>query len=202
MVGEENFEEELQDIVLSIAPNTPPSDALFSWKYRFPIFLAVSIGMFNQLSGINAILYYINDIFRFAGFSKVSGDLQAVAIGGTNLLFTMIAMSVIDKIGRKTLLLVGSVGTAICLGGGRLHLFHAAASKPARLAPGKLHSLLRVFPRRGNLGLHRRSLSQPGPRERPELGQFSHWFMNGVISLIFPLVAHSSVPTPSSFSPS
>ena len=60
---------------------------------RLPIFLAISIGMFNQLSGINAILYYLNDIFAKAGFSKVSGDLQAVAIGATNLLFTMIAMS-------------------------------------------------------------------------------------------------------------
>ena len=88
-----------------------------TWKYRLPIFLAVSIGMFNQLSGINAILYYMNDIFIQAGFSKVSGDLQAVAIGGTNLLFTMIAMSVIDRIGRKTLLLIGSVGTALSLGG-------------------------------------------------------------------------------------
>src|SRR5208282_4290882 len=93
------------------------SDALFVRKYLFPIFLAVSIGMFNQLSGINAILYYLNDIFAFAGFSKVSGDLQSVAIGGTNLLFTMIAMTVIDRIGRKTLLLVGSVGTAACLAG-------------------------------------------------------------------------------------
>ena len=73
--------------------------------------------MFNQLSGINAILYYLNDIFNHAGFSKVSGNLQAVAIGATNLLFTMIAMSVIDKLGRKTLLLVGSVGTAFCLAG-------------------------------------------------------------------------------------
>jgi MFS family permease len=73
--------------------------------------------MFNQLSGINAILYYLNDIFAFAGFNKVSSDLQAVAIGGTNLLFTMLAMSVIDRIGRKTLLLVGSVGTALCLAG-------------------------------------------------------------------------------------
>ena len=73
--------------------------------------------MFNQFSGINAILYYLNDIFAKAGFSKVSGDLQAVAIGVTNLLFTMLAMSVIDKVGRKTLLLIGSVGTAVCLAG-------------------------------------------------------------------------------------
>jgi len=73
--------------------------------------------MFNQLSGINAILYYLNDIFAYAGFNKVSSDLQAVAIGGTNLIFTMLAMSVIDRIGRKTLLLIGSIGTAACLGG-------------------------------------------------------------------------------------
>ena len=59
----------------------------------------------------------MNDIFAHAGFSKVSGNLQAVAIGATNLLFTMIAMSVIDRLGRKTLLLVGSVGTAGCLTG-------------------------------------------------------------------------------------
>ena len=83
--------------------------------------------MFNQLSGINAILYYLNDIFAHAGFSKVSGNLQAVAIGATNLLFTMIAMSVIDRIGRKTLLLVGSVGTAACLAGVAAIFFTGAA---------------------------------------------------------------------------
>src|SRR5258708_38404783 len=79
--------------------------------------------MFNQLSGINAILYYLNDIFADAGFNKVSADLQAVAIGGTNLLFTTLAMSVIDRIGRKTLLLIGSLGTAACLGGGAAIFF-------------------------------------------------------------------------------
>src|SRR5271169_4064595 len=101
----ENCERELQEIVASIdLEHTHGHDSLFSWKYRFPIFLAVTIAMFNQLSGINAILYYLNDIFERAGFSKVSGDLQAVAIGATNLLFTMLAMSLIDRIGRKTLL--------------------------------------------------------------------------------------------------
>jgi len=115
LTGEENYEQELQEIIASIDADHMADDSLFSWKYRLPIFLAVSIGMFNQLSGINAILYYLNDIFAFAGFNKVSSDLQAVAIGGTNLIFTMLAMSVIDRIGRKTLLLIGSVGTAACL---------------------------------------------------------------------------------------
>ena len=76
-----------------------------------------TIGFFNQMSGINAILYYLNDIFKSAGFDKVSSDLQAVAIGATNLLFTIIAMSVIDRLGRKKLLLTGAAGTAACLAG-------------------------------------------------------------------------------------
>ncbi len=104
LTGEKTYEQELQDIVASIdAEHGHADEPLFQRKYRFPIFLAVSIGMFNQLSGINAILYYLNDIFAKAGFSKVSSDLQSVAIGATNLLFTMIAMSVIDKLGRKKL---------------------------------------------------------------------------------------------------
>ena len=85
MIGEKNFEQELQEIVSSIdVERKQAAEKLFSRRYLFPIFLAVSIAMFNQLSGINAILYYLNDIFIHAGFSKISGNLQAVAIGGTN----------------------------------------------------------------------------------------------------------------------
>ena len=118
LIGEQNYEQRLREIVDSIAEaKSAGKEALFQKRYALPIFLAISIAAFNQLSGINAILYYLNDIFERAGFGKVSGDLQAVAIGATNLLFTIIAMSVIDKLGRKTLLLIGSVGTAACLAG-------------------------------------------------------------------------------------
>lgn len=89
LIGEENVEAELQDIVTSVdVEHGHGKEPLFLPKYRIPIFLAVSIAMFNQLSGINAILYYLNDIFSRAGFSKVSGDLQAVLIGFTNIIFT------------------------------------------------------------------------------------------------------------------
>src|ERR1700676_1202932 len=94
MTGEENYEEELQDIIVSIDAEHVANDPLFSWKYRLPIFLAVSIGMFNQLSGINAILYYLNDIFAHAGYSRISGNLQAVAIGATNLMGVTLAILV------------------------------------------------------------------------------------------------------------
>ena len=83
----------------------------------FPVFLAIALGMFNQLSGINAILYYLNDIFERAGFGRDTSGFQAVIIGFTNLLFTIVAMSVIDKLGRKKLLLIGAVGTCACLAG-------------------------------------------------------------------------------------
>jgi sugar porter (SP) family MFS transporter len=192
MTGEENYEQELQNIIASIDAEHSASDSLFSWKYRLPIFLAVTIGMFNQLSGINAILYYLNDIFAFAGFSKVSSDLQAVAIGGTNLVFTMLAMSVIDKLGRKTLLLVGSVGTAACLGG------------VASIFLAQRHQNLLVWFLMGFIAFFAFSqgaviwvyLSEVFPNRvraaGQSLGSFSHWFMNALISGVFPLLAQKS----------
>jgi len=193
MTGDENYEHDLQDIVASISiEHKQAAEKLFTRKYAFPIFLAVSIGMFNQLSGINAILYYLNDIFGYAGFSKVSGNLQAVAIGATNLLFTLIAMSVIDRIGRKKLLLIGSVGTAACLAGVAAIFF-----------TGRNENLL-VWLLIGYIAFFAFSqgaviwvyLSEVFPNtvraKGQSLGSFSHWFMNAAISGIFPLMAASS----------
>src|SRR6266571_3549442 len=117
-IGEENVAAELDDMAATLElEHKYGQEHLFAAKNRLPVFLAVSVAMFNQLSGINAILYYLNQIFAQAGFNKVSSDLQAVAIGATNLIFTMIAMTLIDRIGRKKLLLIGAVGTATCLAG-------------------------------------------------------------------------------------
>ncbi len=114
--GEANVEDELNDIIASIHLDRQAKDEpLFSRKYRLPIFLAVSIGMFSQLSGINAILYYLNDIFAAAGFNSLSSGLQAVYVGLANLIATLIAMTVIDKLGRRTLLITGGIGMVICL---------------------------------------------------------------------------------------
>src|SRR6202045_3766372 len=112
-MGEKYAEGEGGEIVESIhLDRLQTEEPLFAWKYRLPIFLAITIGMFNQLTGINAILYYLNDIFFAAGFSRVSGNVQAVIVGAMNLAATFIGMALIDRLGRKTLLLVGSVGMA------------------------------------------------------------------------------------------
>jgi len=191
-IGEENYEQELQDIVVSIDAEHHANDKLFSWKYRFPIFLAVSIGFFNQLAGINAILYYLNQIFAQAGFSKVSSDLQAVAIGATNLIFTMLAMTVIDRVGRKVLLLIGSVGTAACLAG------------VAAIFLTKQHQAMLVWLLVGYIAFFAFSqgaviwvfIGEVFPNrvraQGQSLGSFAHWLMNGIISLGFPFVAEKS----------
>jgi MFS transporter, SP family, arabinose:H+ symporter len=192
LIGEENYEQELQEIVASIDADHVKDDAFFSSKYRLPIFLAITIGMFNQLSGINAILYYLNDIFARAGFNKVSADLQAVAIGATNLVFTMLAMSLIDKVGRKKLLLIGAVGTAICLAG------------VAAIFLTKQHEELLVWLLVGYIAFFAFSqgaviwvyIGEVFPNrvraKGQSLGSFSHWMMNGIISLTFPVMAARS----------
>jgi MFS transporter, SP family, arabinose:H+ symporter len=192
MIGEEHYERQLNEIARSIDTEHVTNDSLFSWKYRFPIFLAVSIGMFNQLSGINAILYYLNDIFAYAGFSKVSGDLQAVVIGATNLIFTMIAMSVIDRIGRKTLLLIGSVGTAACLAGvAAIFLTHSHQNLLVWLLTGYIAFF--AFSQGAVIWVFISEVFPNRVRAKGQsLGSFSHWFMNALISGIFPLVAASS----------
>jgi sugar porter (SP) family MFS transporter len=196
-IGEENVETELQDIVKSIdVEHGHGSEPLFSAKYRFPIFLAISIGMFNQLSGINAILYYLNDIFARAGFSRVSGDLQSVLVGFANLIATMLAMSIIDRVGRKTLLLLGSIGCTLCLAGvAAVFLTSTHENLLVWLLIGFIASfgfsqgaviwvfISEVFPNRV------RAKGQ-------SLGSFTHWFMNAIISLVYPSIAAKSKGAP------
>jgi len=199
-IGEENVEGELHDIVASIdADHGHADEPLFQRKYRLPIFLAVSIGMFNQLSGINAILYYLNDIFAKAGFSKVSGDLQAVAIGATNLLFTMIAMSVIDKLGRKTLLLVGAVGTAICLAGVAF-IFSTAQHEDWLVWLLVGYIAFFAFSQGAVIWVYLGEIFPNRVRAKGQsLGSTTHWVMNAAISGVFPVLAKRSGAVPFMF---
>jgi SP family arabinose:H+ symporter-like MFS transporter len=199
-IGEENAEAELNDIVASIdADHGHADEPLFQHKYRLPIFLAISIGMFNQLSGINAILYYLNDIFAKAGFSKVSGDLQAVAIGATNLLFTIIAMSVIDKLGRKTLLLVGAVGTALCLAGVAF-IFSTAQHQDWLVWLLVGYIAFFAFSQGAVIWVYLSEVFPNRVRAKGQsLGSATHWIMNAIISGVFPVLAKRSGAGPFMF---
>jgi MFS transporter, SP family, arabinose:H+ symporter len=199
-VGCANPGGELKEIVDSIhLERAQASEPLFSRRYRLPIFLAITIGMFNQLAGINAILYYLNDIFSAAGFSKVSAELGPVAVGAMNLCATLLAMTVIDKLGRKTLLLIGSVGLVACLSGlAAIFFTHQHQNYLLWLLIAYIGFfaisqgaviwvyISEVFPNRV------RAKGQ-------SLGSSSHWIMNALISLIFPVLFTFSHGLPFAF---
>jgi sugar porter (SP) family MFS transporter len=116
MMGAEDPGRELVEIQESLhREHLRKAEPLFRRSLRLPIFLAITIGLFNQFSGINAVLYYANDIFAAAGLNRLSTFSQSIYIGLANLVGTAIGMSLIDKIGRKLLLLIGAAGTFFCL---------------------------------------------------------------------------------------
>jgi sugar porter (SP) family MFS transporter len=196
-IGEPDPEQEIRDVVESLGTESrEKSEPLFQARYKLPILLAIAIGFFNQMSGINAILYYLNDIFAKAGFSKVSSDLQAVAIGFTNLVFTMIAMSVIDRVGRKKLLLIGAVGTAACLVGVAA-IFVSGSHEDMLVWLLIAYIAFFAFSQGAVIWVY---LSEVFPNlvraKGQSLGSFTHWIMNAIISAVFPALAAMSKPAP------
>lgn len=196
-IGEENIDSELEAMQAAFQlEKQQGQERLFSARNRLPLFLAISIAMFNQLAGINAILYYLNDIFARAGFSKVSSDLQAVAIGATNLLFTMLAMSIIDHVGRRTLMLIGSVGTALCLAGVAL-IFRTGRHEGLLvwLLIGFIAAF--AFSQGSVIWVYISEVFPTAVRAKGQsLGSSTHWIMNALISWAFPIVAASSKAAP------
>ncbi|TSA31765.1 MAG: MFS transporter [Porphyromonadaceae bacterium] len=165
---------------------------LFKKPYLRLVMIGIAVGMFNQFTGINIVMYYTTDIFRTAGFTTDSAILQTVIIGFTNLIFTLIAMRLIDKIGRRKMLLIGSVGMTIFL-----TLFAFA------YITGALGSWLLVVMLIGFVAFFSSSqgaviwvlLSEMFPnniRARgASIGSFSHWFFNAITVFLFPTIAAS-----------
>jgi SP family arabinose:H+ symporter-like MFS transporter len=190
VIGEENIETEIRDMIAVREIERKQGEAkLFTRSHRLPIFLAVSIGAFNQLSGINAILYYLNSIFEKAGFSKVSGDLQAVAIGATNLLFTMLAMTLIDKAGRKTLLIIGSVGTSLALAGvAAIFLSNSHENLLVWLLVAYIAFF--AFSQGAVIWVYISEVFPTNVRAKGQsLGSFTHWAVNAIMAYSFPQIA-------------
>ncbi len=160
--------------------------------YRKPIIYAVLLAMFNQLSGINAILYYAPRIFEMAGFSKAEAYLQPVYIGGANLLFTLLALTAIDKFGRKTLLLIGCVGLIVFLG------LTAHAFSGGAMGKNVLFYLLGyisffAFSQGAVIWVFISEIFPNSVRSQGgSLGSFTHWIMAAIISWTFPIIVEGS----------
>jgi len=168
-------------------------ESLFNGKYKKPIFFAVTLAMFNQLSGINAILYYAPRIFEMAGFSKADAYLQPVYIGAANLFFTLLAMSLIDKFGRKTLLLIGAAGMIVFLG-----LTAVAFSGEISGNSNVLFYLIGfiaffAFSQGAVIWVFISEIFPNSVRSQGgSLGSFTHWIMAAIISWTFPVIVQGS----------
>lgn len=112
---DDDVEKIMFDIEESQKDHHSSNETIFMKKYRFPLILAFLIAFFNQFSGINAFLYYAPRIFQEAGLGESTALLSSIGIGATNMVFTLIGISLIDKLGRKKLMYIGSVGYILSL---------------------------------------------------------------------------------------
>jgi sugar porter (SP) family MFS transporter len=189
-VGAENVDKELGEIINSLKEEAGKGAAkLFQKKYNFAIMCAVLLAVFNQLSGINVIMYYAPMIFEKAGASTSSAMLQAVAVGMTNMLFTIIAMFFIDKLGRKTLLLIGAVGMCISLAGAGMHYYNERLFGSAGVVVFIVGFIaFFAFSQGAVIWVFLAEIFPNKVRSKGQsLGSFTHWIMNAIIGLVFPI---------------
>lgn len=163
---------------------------LFKKPYLRLAIIGIAVGMFNQLAGINVIMYYSTDIFREAGFSGEAALFQSVLIGLTNLVFTIIAMSIIDRFGRKFLLYVGAIGMSVFLG-----LFSWAFITDTKSGFILLSLLIGyiaffAFSQGAVIWVILSEMFPNSVRAKgTAIGSFSHWIFNFGIALLFPVIS-------------
>ena len=166
------------------------STQLFSATYKTPIMLAVLFAVFNQVSGINAIIYYAPRIFEMTGLGKSSSLLSSAGIGLINLIFTLISMNLIDRYGRRTLMKIGSVGLIVTLGLVARAFYVEDFS--GMTVPFLLFGYIAFF------GFSQGAviwvfISEIFPNEvragGQALGSFTHWLMAAIITFTFPYLA-------------
>lgn len=195
----ENLEDEVLEIQKSLDfEHHKIKEPFYTKTYMKPILLAVGIAMFNQLSGINALMYYAPHIFKMAGAGEESALLQTVAVGGINLVFTMLALLIIDHFGRRKLMLVGSVGYIISLSL-TAYAFYTNGTEFTETGSWIVLISLMVFIASHAFGqgaviwVFISEIFPNRVRARGQaLGSFTHWFMAALISWTFPIFANAS----------
>jgi sugar porter (SP) family MFS transporter len=181
------------DEILAVSHERVEEGPFWTRQLRRPILLAVFVAFFNQLSGINAILYFAPRIFELTGLGAKAALLQSVGVGVTNLIFTFVGLWLIDRMGRRTLLYIGSFGYILSLGltswaffSGRFAIVPACIFgfiAAHAVGQGAVIWVLisEIFPNR------HRATGQA-------LGSFTHWIFAALITTVFPSVVSAFAP--------
>jgi sugar porter (SP) family MFS transporter len=186
-------DDEIQEIKQSMAQTSNANSQLFAKSHFKPISIAFLVAMFNQFSGINAILYYAPRIFEASGLTNADSMFQSILVGLMMGVFTLVGMLLIDKAGRKKLLIVGSIGMSICLGlVARTFYLHDFAGSGLLIllltyimffgfSTGAVIWVLiaEIFPN---------SIRGKGQ----SFGSFTHWLFAAIITFLFPVVVKTS----------
>ncbi len=189
IIDPQTAKQTLQNISNSQTDTPIGKPQLFSGKYKIPVTLAILFAVFNQMSGINAIIYYAPRIFEMTGLGKDSALLSSAGIGLTNLIFTLLALNVIDRFGRRKLMLIGSVGLIVTLGlvARAFYLEDFGMSVPVLLF---VYIAFFAFSQGAVIWVF---ISEIFPNEvranGQALGSFTHWIMAAIVAFSFPSIA-------------
>ena len=181
----ENIEEKIADIQATIAQND--SQKARYCDYKRPFFLAIMLAIFNQVSGINAIIYYAPRIFEMAGLGKSAALLSSVGIGTINFIFTLLAIFFIDRLGRRLLMHIGSAGLIVTL----FMVAFSFYSENEQMARVPIYLFLYIgffaFSQGAVIWVF---IAEIFPNDLRAIGQsvgsFTHWIMAAMIAAIFP----------------
>jgi sugar porter (SP) family MFS transporter len=187
------LETHADEIVAAARSNSTTPSRFWTWRLRVPICLAFFVAFFNQMSGINAILYFAPRIFEMTGLGAKAALLQSVGIGVTNLIFTFVGLWLIDRLGRRTLLFIGSFGYILSLGLTAWAFFtqHYAIVPVCIFAFIAAHAV-------GQGAVIWVLISEVFPnRQRAEgqtLGSFTHWMFAALLTTFFPKMVTAFPP--------
>lgn len=182
------------DEIVAASSETTSSGRFWTWQLRVPILLATLIAFFNQMSGINAILYFAPRIFELTGLGAKAALLQSVGIGVTNLVFTFVGLGLIDRLGRRTLLYIGSFGYIVSLG----LVAWAFATQHFGIIPVCIFGFIAAHAV-GQGTVIWVFISEIFPnRQRAEgqaLGCFTHWIFAALLTTFFPKMVTAFPPS-------
>ncbi len=188
-INADNYEEEVDRILSSQKQDQPTSKkaSLFDKKYRVPVILAVLFAVFNQMSGINAIIYYAPRVFEMAGLGAQSSLLSTVGIGLVNFMFTLIAINFIDKVGRRKLMLIGSIGLIVALSLVSYAFFSGNTEGFAVTLYLMLFIAFFAFSQGAVIWVFISEIFPNEVRAKGQtLGSLTHWVMAAIITFSFP----------------